>query len=197
VVEEAPRKPAVVAETAPRPARAGNDPRNRNKAMAADEAESVESVEENSANAAPPAEMPTSNADEPVGESTTQEDPSASEQEPMVDNDDAPSADEANIDLSAESAAAEPDARADDTKGEASAEDTSTQNRDIELEVEPTEEAAQETAAEAAKPTRTSRASNDPREVKRREREAALRAQGVSIASSAGDQDTTDGSISS
>jgi ribonuclease E len=197
VVEEAPRKPAVVAETAPRPARAGNDPRNRNKAMAADEAESVESVEENSANAAPPAEMPTSNADEPVGESTTQEDPSASEQEPMVDNDDAPSADEANIDLSAESAAAEPDARADDTKGEASAEATSTQNRDIELEVEPTEEAAQETAAEAAKPTRTSRASNDPREVKRREREAALRAQGVSIASSAGDQDTTDGSISS
>ena len=183
MVEEAPRKPAVIAETAPRPARAGNDPRNRNKAMATDEAESVETVEtieENSAIAAPPVEIPPSNADEPVSESTMQEEPSASKQEPVADNDNAPSA-----------------------------EDTSTQNSVVEPEVEPTEEpteetdvdplsdSARETSAAAAKPARTSRASNDPREVKRREREAALLAQGVSIASSADDQDTTDGSSSS
>ena len=45
-------------------------------------------------------------------------------------------------------------------------------------------------------PPRPVRASNDPREVKRRNREAVLRAQGVSISSSQS-QDTTDGSSSS
>ena len=229
VVEEAPRKPAVVAETAPRPARAGNDPRNRNKAMATDEAESVETVEENGANAAPPVEMPTSNADEPVSESTMQEEPSASEQQPSASEqepsaseqepsapEEEPSAPEEEPSASEEEPSApdqepsaskqEPVADNDDAP---SAEDTSTQNSVVEPEVEPAEEpteetdvdplsdSARETSAAAAKPARTSRASNDPREVKRREREAALRAQGVSIASSADDQDTTDGSSSS
>ena len=49
----------------------------------------------------------------------------------------------------------------------------------------------------AAKITRTSRASNDPREVKRREREDALRAQGVKIGGAKKNQDTTEGSSSS
>ena len=216
VVEEAPRKPAVVAETAPRPARAGNDPRNRDKAMTADDVKTVETVEENSAHTAPPEEMPTGSTDEPVRESTVQEEPSASGQEPSAseqeltaDNNDAPSADETNADLSDEPAVAEPDATAADLQDETSAEDTSTQDSIVELEVEPEVEPAdetelnplndanRETSAEATKPTRTSRASNDPREVKRREREAALRAQGVSIANNAGDQDTTEGSSSS
>ena len=216
VVEEAPRKPAVVAETAPRPARAGNDPRNRDKAMTADDVKTVETVEENSAHTAPPEEMPTGSTDEPVRESTVQEEPSASGQEPSAseqeltaDNNDAPSADETNADLSDEPAVAEPDATAADLQDETSAEDTSTQDSIVELEVEPEVEPAdetelnplndanRETSAEATKPTRTSRASNDPREVKRREREAALRAQGVSIANNADDQDTTEGSSSS
>ena len=216
VVEEAPRKPAVVAETAPRPARAGNDPRNRDKAMTADDVKTVETVEENSAHTAPPEEMPTGSTDEPVRESTVQEEPSASGQEPSAseqeltaDNNDAPSADETNADLSDEPAVAEPDATAADLQDETSAEDTSTQDSIVELEVEPEVEPAdetelnplndanRETSAEATKPTRTSRASNDPREVKRREREAALRAQGVSIAHNADDQDTTEGSSSS
>ena len=216
VVEEAPRKPAVVAETAPRPARAGNDPRNRDKAMTADDVETVETIEENSAHTAPPEEMPTGSTDEPVRESTVQEEPSASGQEPSAseqeltaDNNDAPSADETNADLSDEPAVAEPDATAADLQDETSAEDTSTQDSIVELEVEPEVEPAdetelnplndanRETSAEATKPTRTSRASNDPREVKRREREAALRAQGVSIANNADDQDTTEGSSSS
>ena len=59
------------------------------------------------------------------------------------------------------------------------------------------QDAVVELAAEPARTMRPSRAANDPREVKRREREAALRAQGVSIASSSNSQDTTEGSSSS
>jgi ribonuclease E len=197
-----------VVETAPRPARAGNDPRNRNKAMATDEAESVETVEENSVNAAPPVEMPTSNADESVSESTMQEEPSASEQEPSASEQE-PSASEQEPSAPDQEPSASKQEPVADNDDAPSAEDTSTQNSVVEPEVEPAEEpteetdvdplsdSARETSAAAAKPARTSRASNDPREVKRREREAALRAQGVSIASSADDQDTTDGSSSS
>ncbi|MEL0049155.1 MAG: hypothetical protein VW867_10970, partial [Gammaproteobacteria bacterium] len=49
-----------------------------------------------------------------------------------------------------------------------------------------------------ATPPRPARAANDPREVRRREREAALRAQGVTINNPVKDrQDTTEGSNSS
>ena len=61
---------------------------------------------------------------------------------------------------------------------------------------EPKEKEAQQSPA-AAKPTRTSRASNDPREVKRRGREDVLRAQGVKIGGTKNGQDTTEGSNSS
>ena len=54
-----------------------------------------------------------------------------------------------------------------------------------------------ELAAEPPRTMRPTRAANDPREVKRREREAALKAQGVSIANSSSSQDTTEGSSSS
>ena len=59
------------------------------------------------------------------------------------------------------------------------------------------QDAVVELAAEPVRAMRPTRAANDPREVKRREREAALRAQGVSIANSSNSQDTTEGSSSS
>jgi hypothetical protein len=59
------------------------------------------------------------------------------------------------------------------------------------------QDAVVELAAEPPRAMRPTRAANDPREVKRREREAALRAQGVSIANSSNSQDTTEGSSSS
>jgi ribonuclease E len=62
---------------------------------------------------------------------------------------------------------------------------------------DPAEEEAPAVKEAPAKPSKPVRASNDPREVKRREREAALRAQGVSIASGSDRQDKTDGSGSS
>jgi hypothetical protein len=71
---------------------------------------------------------------------------------------------------------------------------------ETEAAAEPEAEATVEEPAEEEAPARPSkpvRASNDPREVKRREREAALRAQGVSIASGSDRQDKTDGSGSS
>lgn len=71
---------------------------------------------------------------------------------------------------------------------------------ETEAAAEPEAEATVEEPAEEeapAKPSRPVRASNDPREVKRREREAALRAQGVSISSGSDRQDKTDGSGSS
>ena len=51
------------------------------------------------------------------------------------------------------------------------------------------------TPAEAT-PQKPARASNDPREVRRREREAALRSQGVSVPNN-DNQDKTEGSVSS
>ena len=59
------------------------------------------------------------------------------------------------------------------------------------------QDAVVELAAQPPRAMRPTRAANDPREVKRREREAALRAQGVSIANSSNSQDTTEGSSSS
>jgi ribonuclease E len=158
VVEEAPRKATVIPETGPRPTRAGNDPRNRTKAMAADKSAPLEAAEHDSDTAEASVDLPTSNAvDEAVTEMEMHEAPSATPEAP--------------------SASAEEPIEGSDVESETAA--------DIRSE------------AERAKSERQSRASNDPREVKRREREAALRARGVKIASNANDQDTTDGSSSS
>ena len=172
VVEESPRKATVIPETAPRPTRAGNDPRNRNKAMAADKSEPLEAAEHDSDTAEASVELPTSNVvDEAVTEMAMHEAPSASAEEPSA-------------------SAEEPSASAEEPS--ASVEEP-TEGSDVESETA----ADIRSAAERAKSERQSRASNDPREVKRREREAALRASGVTIASNANDQDTIDGSSSS
>ena len=172
VVEESPRKATVIPETAPRPTRAGNDPRNRNKAMAADKSEPLEAAEHDSDTAEASVELPTSNVvDEAVIEMAMHEAPSASAEEPSA-------------------SAEEPSASAEEPS--ASVEEP-TEGSDVESETA----ADIRSAAERAKSERQSRASNDPREVKRREREAALRASGVTIANNANDQDTIDGSSSS
>ena len=193
VVEESPRKATVIPETAPRPTRAGNDPRNRNKAMAADKSEPLEAAEHDSDTAEASVELPTSNVvDEAVTEmaiheapSATPEASSASAEEPSASVEE-PSASVEEPSVSAE----EPSASAQEPS--ASVEEP-TEGSDVKSETA----ADIRSAAERAKSERQSRASNDPREVKRREREAALRASGVTIASNANDQDTTDGSSSS
>ena len=172
VVEESPRKATVIPETAPRPTRAGNDPRNRNKAMAADKSEPLEAAEHDSDTAEASVELPTSNVvDEAVTEMATHEAPSASAEEPSA------SVEEPSASVEEPSASVEEPTEGSDVESETAADIRS--------------------AAERAKSERQSRASNDPREVKRREREAALRASGVTIASNANDQDTIDGSSSS
>ena len=172
VVEVEPRKATVIPETGPRPTRAGNDPRNQTKAMAADKSAPLEPAEHDSDTAEASVKLPKSNAvDEAVTEMEMHEAPSATPEAPSA------STEEPSAFAEAPSASAEEPIVGSDVESETAA--------DIQF------------AAERAKPERPSRASNDPREVKRREREAALRARGVTIASNANDQDTTDGSSSS
>ena len=179
VVEESPRKATVIPETAPRPTRAGNDPRNRNKAMAADKSEPLEAAEHDSDTAEASVELPTSNVvDEAVTEMAMHEAPSASAEEPSA-------------------SVEEPSASAEEPSASVEEPSASVEEPTEESDVESETAADIRSAAERAKSERQSRASNDPREVKRREREAALRASGVTIASNANDQDTIDGSSSS
>ena len=186
VVEESPRKATVIPETAPRPTRAGNDPRNRNKTMAADKSEPLEAAEHDSDTAEASVELPTSNVvDEAVTEMAIHEAPSATPEAPSA------SAEEPSASVEEPSASVE-DPSASVEEPSASVEEP-IERSDVESETA----ADIRSAAERAKSERQSRASNDPREVKRREREAALRASGVTIASNANDQDTTDGSSSS
>jgi ribonuclease E len=154
--------------------------------MAADKSEPLEAAEHDSDTAEASVELPTSNVvDEAVTEMAMHEAPSASAEEPSA------SAEEPSASVEEPSASVEePSASAEEPS--ASVEEP-TEGSDVESETA----ADIRSAAERAKSERQSRASNDPREVKRREREAALRASGVTIASNANDQDTTDGSSSS
>ena len=200
VVEESPRKATVIPETAPRPTRAGNDPRNRNKAMAADKSEPLEAAEHDSDTAEASVELPTSNVvDEAVTEMAMHEAPSASAEEPSASAEE-PSASAEEPSASAEepsASAEEPSASVEEPSASAEEPSASVEEPTEGSDVESETAADIRSAAERAKSERQSRASNDPREVKRREREAALRASGVTIASNANDQDTIDGSSSS
>lgn len=202
IVEEAPTRPSAPAERpAPRSGRAGNDPRNRNKETKAETIDEtvVEPVIDTSAElparidaAAPPAAVDTNSpvtdaTSEPpvVMESSAEEEPSAIEESAATEAEVNAVVDEA----SAEKAVVEEAVVEESVIEEPVVEDSVIEEPEIE-EVSATEEAP-------AKPSRPVRASNDPREVKRREREAALRAQGVSIASGSTRQDKTEGSSSS
>ena len=212
IVEEAPAKPSAPAERpARRTGRASNDPRNRNKATKPEAVEetTVESVIETPAEI--PAERdataqpntvdagtlaPESTSESPViedassvAEPSAMEEPSAKEEPSAMEE---PSAADEPLAVEEASAAETPVSEVPETKAGVAPETEAAAEPEAEATVE---EPAEEEAP--AKPSRTVRASNDPREVKRREREAALRAQGVSIASGSDRQDKTDGSGSS
>lgn len=177
IVEEAPAKPSAPAERpARRTGRASNDPRNRNKATKPEAVEetTVESVIETPAEI--PAERDATAQPNTVDAGTLA--PESTSESPVIE--DASSVAEPSA-MEEPSAAEEPSA----TKEASAAETPVSVVPEAKVGVAP------------AEPSRPVRASNDPREVKRREREAALRAQGVSIASGSDRQDKTDGSGSS
>jgi ribonuclease E len=161
--------------------------------MAADKSEPLEAAEHDSDTAEASVELPTSNVvDEAVTEMAMHEAPSASAEEPSASAEEpSASAEEPSASVEEPSASVEePSASVEEPS--ASVEEP-TEGSDVESETA----ADIRSASERATSERQSRASNDPREVNRREREAALRASGVTIASNANDQDTTDGSSSS
>ena len=218
IVEEAPAKPSAPAERpARRTGRASNDPRNRNKATKPEAVEetTVESVIETPAEI--PAERdataqpntvdagalaPESTSESPViedassvAEPSAMEEPSAKEEPSAMEE---PSAADEPLAVEEASAAETPVSEVPETKAGVAPETEAAAEPEAEATVEePAEEEAPAVKEAPAKPSRPVRASNDPREVKRREREAALRAQGVSIASGSDRQDKTDGSGSS
>ena len=206
IVEEPPAKPSAPAERPARPTgRASNDPRNRNKATKTEAVEEtiVESVIET------PAEIPAERdataqpntadtdtlAPEATSESPVIEDPlSVAESSAMEE----PSAAEEPLAVEEASAAETPVSVTPEAEVGIAPEIEAAAEPQTEATVEePAEEEAPAVKEAPATPSRPVRASNDPREVKRREREAALRAQGVSIASGSDGQDKTDGSGSS
>jgi ribonuclease E len=200
IVEEAPAKPSAPAERpARRIGRASNDPRNRNKATKPEAVEetNVESVIETQAEI--PAERDATAQPNMVDTGAMAPEPTS--ESPVIE--DASSVAEPSA-MEETSAADEPlaveEASAAETPVYEFPEEKVGVATETEAAAEPEAEATVDEAAEEeapAKPSRPVRASNDPREVKRREREAALRAQGVSIASGSNGQDKTDGSGSS
>ena len=206
IVEEAPAKPSAPAERpARRTGRASNDPRNRNKATKPEAVEetTVESVIET------PAEIPAERdataqpntvdagalAPESTSESPVIEDASSVAEPSAMEE---PSAADEPLAVEEASAAETPVSVTPEAKFEIAPEIEAAAEPQTEATVEePAEEEAPAVKEAPAAPSRPVRASNDPREVKRREREAALRAQGVSIASGSDRQDKTDGSGSS
>jgi ribonuclease E len=194
IIEEPPTKPSAPAERpARRTGRASNDPRNRNKATKPEAVEetTVESVIET------PAEIPAGRdataQPNPVDTGTLAPEPTS--ESPVIED----ASSEAEPSATGEPLAVE-EASAAETPVYEFPEEKVGVATETEAAAEPEAEATVDEAAEEeapAKPSRPVRASNDPREVKRREREAALRAQGVSIASGSNGQDKTDGSGSS
>ena len=209
--ETATAKETATAPAAERPSRAGNDPRNKNKTPSAPpvqtaptsedeidtkpadtdqfDAQAPESAaaEEQDGTQVDSGEQtaevaPTTDGAEPAeisaGETTT-ETPSVAETSATE------TATEAEAEAEAE---AEPNANAQDTASTAvDAPEESTANI-AEEQPNPGETAAEvDTVSKqddsSPAPTRTVRAANDPREVRRREREAALRSQGIKVPS--------------
>ena len=218
IVEEAPAKPSAPAERpARRIGRASNDPRNRNKATKPEAVEetNVESVIETQAEIPaerdataqpnmvdtgamapePTSESPVIEDASSVAEPSAMEEPSAKEEPSAMEE---PSAADEPLAVEEASAAETPVSEVPETKVGVAPETEAAAEPEAEATVEePAEEEAPAVKEAPAKPSKPVRASNDPREVKRREREAALRAQGVSIASGSDRQDKTDGSGSS
>ena len=183
------------------PVRAGNDPRNRNAASA----EPAEAQSSAVPSAEEPAEAIAPAAISEAGEE--EQAPNAVASEAQATTADAaeisavPEADEAVEAVEAEQSKAE-NAEEDVAQNDVSAEDTpvvaatETPMASEQSESDPVEEAP--SPAADVPQEKPARASNDPREVRRREREAALRSQGVKVPDTDNEsQDKTDGSLSS
>ena len=209
--------PTPQKETKPR-GRAGNDPRNAG-ALATDdtsqtqateldenpelptnpvaeetEAQAAETALNNEPPAAPTAE-PSDSSDE-IAENvmgSEADDTSSAEDSAEASTDQAEAIENA-IDAPTVEADAKPEPTAEDNlSAPEEAQDTPAH---AEIQPEPEPEPEPETGTEA-RSVRAGRASNDPREVKRRQREDALRQQGVAITATGESQDTTEGSRSS
>ena len=187
---------AANVETAP--TRAGNDPRNKTAApIARAEAQTNEHAETGELEdvPSPTAEQTTSevNSEQPSA------DPVATA--PVTTEEIVPE-EVINSELN-ETVNAEVSETAEDRVAQETATDTSedTGIEQTEHSTEASEQAAsKDQAATAVTQEKPTRASNDPREVRRREREAALRSQGVKVPTAeadSADQDKTEGSISS
>ena len=224
VAEETLSKSPAIAEPAPRPARAANDPRNQDKTAADNEAEAVALSELDYTDAVPPAlDLPAADTVTTKSRELTTEErgadktTNAAEQEidaqpadASMDVDAHRKPDEVpTADLGTSAYIADLGSEIENTQTKPAPEDLSSPAHAVDhnpgpieiLEEEADKGVAQNAivgpAKETPKTERPSRAANDPREVKRREREAALRAQGVSIANGSSSQDTTEGSSSS
>ena len=208
VVQETPKP--VKAETTeeaskPRVGRASNDPRNRNKASAAKaKTDALPNVNQE------PEQEQSQDLGQEVG--TGKQATSDSPMEPRATAQGEAQAPQNPVEATADAEPAQPVVtEAFSAGGEHSAEQEPL--ADPEPSAEQESSAAQEPSAEQEPPAkqksapvtepestsaRPARASNDPREVRRREREDALRAQGVTINKpSKSRQDTTEGSNSS
>ena len=202
VVEETPRKAPAIVEAAPRPARAGNDPRNRGKAAADDGAGDVAIPEQGNADAVLP------KVDPPAANEATSRAPELTLEAPGADETtDVSEHETVAIDAKPADTGMDVDVHSEPDEDSITALDTTAAITDLDSNIEHSQteaagsdvaqDAVVELAAEPPRTMRPTRAANDPREVRRREREAALRAQGVTIANSSSSQDTTEGSSSS
>ena len=189
----------------PRVGRASNDPRNRNKASAPEAKTNAlpninqEPEQEQSQDLGQEADTGNqATSDSPMEPRATAQGEAQAPQNPVEATADAEPAQP--VLTEAFSAGGEPSAEQEPlAEPEPSAEQESSAVQEPSAEQEPP---AKQKSAPVTEPestsTRPARASNDPREVRRREREDALRAQGVTINKpSKSRQDTTEGSNSS
>ncbi|MCR9261350.1 MAG: Rne/Rng family ribonuclease [Pseudomonadaceae bacterium] len=174
--------------------RASNDPRNRNKKSAENNTVSeaarkeTQPVEQSRQEQPEVSEPPVLEQPVAAAEAVTEKAPARNRR--ATPKDPAP---QSENDQSAETAEQTSQA---EQKTEQKAEQKAEPKAEAETEVAaPEAAAAEQTPAAEPAPARPARAYNDPREIKRRQREAELKKQGV-MSNSSGRQDSTDGSSS-
>ena len=191
---EAATTPTQEAEAPARPKRAANDPRNRSKQ--GDTSQASSSDQDNVEPEPPELTVEASEAPDPEIESkpTVEEEPASEASTPVPeDAEDAAQAEE--NDKANQTSEAASELTNELGTGEATAEEPETS--EAETNEAETNEAETTEAASSDKPEekRVGRAANDPREVRRRQREAELKDEGV--ISAGGRQDSNEGSTSS
>jgi ribonuclease E len=169
--------------------RASNDPRNRNKKSVGKDIDSDAATIEPQAAEEPKAEEPQQKQPETAAEPQKKAQPTEASKPPVL---------EQPVAVAEETTQKEPAPKSVKEKSSETAEQAAQTEVKAETKAEPvTPEvpAAVETPAAEPAPARPARAYNDPREIKRRQREAELKKQGV-MSNSSARQDNTDGSSS-